>query len=154
MTDFEVLAVLNERQCAGLTLYGEARGCDDAGRRAVASVFVNRRATGRWGRTYKSVCLWPAQFSCWLIAGGAANHAEVMKQARNLLAPTPTVLPASLRACIVIADQALAGTLEDTTGRATHYLTEALYAMHPPTWALRMHQTVRIGGHLFFREAA
>lgn len=150
MTDQEVKSALNDRQVLGLTLYGEARGCDDAGRRAVASVIGNRLKTGRWGKTYRSVCLWPMQFSCWQPIGGAANYAVVMAQARNLLGPTPAVLPASLRACIAIADLAIAGKLEDSTAGATNYLTEILYANHPPTWALRMHQTVRIGGHLFF----
>lgn len=152
MTDAEVRAALNGRQAFGLTLYGEARGLKDAGRRAVASVIVNRRASGRWGQSWRSVCLWPAQFSCWLVAGGAANYAVVMAMARALLDPAPTVLPASLRSCLAIADLAMAGTLDDTTQGADHYLTETLYASHPPAWAIRMTPTVRVEGHLFFRE--
>lgn len=152
MTDTEVRAALNDLQALSLTLWGEARGCDDAGRRAVANVISNRLATGRWGASWRSVCLAPWQFSCWQSAGGAANYAAVMTMARLLLAPVPSVWPASLQACVALAEQALAGTLADTTRRATHYLTTALYATHPPTWALRMTQTVQIGPHLFFRE--
>jgi spore germination cell wall hydrolase CwlJ-like protein len=152
MTDLEVRAALNDLQAFGLTGYGEVRGESDAGRRAFVSVVVNRVKTGRWGHTFKSVCLWPAQFSCWLAIGGAANYACVMSVARVLVGPDPHILPASLKACLALADLAMAGKLEDTTGGATNYLTELLYANHPPTWALHMKQTARIGGHLFFRD--
>ena len=152
MTDLEVRMALSDRAAYGCTLYGEARGCDDAGRKAVASVIANRLRTGRWGHSWRSVCLWPAQFSCWLAMGGASNYACVMGAARVLVGPDPHILPASLMSCLAIADLAMAGKLEDSTNGATHYLTELLYANHPPTWALRMHQVAQVGGHLFFRE--
>ena len=151
MTDLEVRAALTERQAFGLTLYGEARGEDEAGRRAVASVIVNRRATGRWGKTFRSVCLWPAQFSCWLVIGGAANYACVMSAARALVGPDPHILPASLTACLALADRAMAGKIEDTTGGAQFYMTSELYRNAPPFWALKCEMTVEIGRHLFLR---
>jgi N-acetylmuramoyl-L-alanine amidase len=151
MTDAEVLAALNDRGCYALTVWAEARGCSDAGRRGVASVIHNRKVSGRWGQTYRSVCLWPWQFSCWKAEGGVANHAALMALARALLDPTPTVLPASFEACRVIADHAINGTLEDQTHGATHYLTESLYASRPPSWARTMDVMARIGGHVFLR---
>ena len=148
--DPAVKAALNDRQAFALTVYGEARGERQCGREAVAAVVRNRLRTGRWGKSYHSVCLWPAQFSCWWPNGGLANYAVVMAMARCLLDDVPTVLPASLRACIAIADKAMAETLEDPTGQATHYLTEALYSTHPPAWALRLTMTTKIGAHVFF----
>jgi len=151
MTDAEVRGAVNDRQCLSLTLFGEVRGEHEEGRRAVASVIANRLATGRWGKTWRSVCLWPWQFSCWQPQGGAVNYALVMLMARSLLDPEPSVLPAALRSCVALADLAIAGQLPDTTGGATHYLTTALYADHPPTWAKQLQQTVVIGRHVFFK---
>jgi spore germination cell wall hydrolase CwlJ-like protein len=151
MTDIEVRAALNDRQVFGLTLYGEARGEKDEGRRAVANVIHNRLLAGRWGKSYRSVCLWPWQFSCWRPVGGPANYAVVMAMGRALLDPAPTVLPASLRACVALADKAMAGELEDSTRGAIYYLTEALYATAPPTWSLKVTRTAQIGAHVFFK---
>ena len=155
VSDLATQKALNDRQAFGLTLYGEARGEPQTGRVAVAGVIQNRLADGRWGTNFRSVCLWPWQFSCWKPEGGSANYAVVMAMARALLeGGEDLVLPAALKSCLAIADQALAGTLADTTNGATHYLTELLYASHPPSWAVVMEQTARIGGHLFLRDRA
>ncbi len=50
-------------ETAARTLYGEARGEPEEGRRAVAHVFVNRYRDGRWGGSLGEVCQWPAQFA-------------------------------------------------------------------------------------------
>lgn len=54
-------------EVAGRTLAQEARGEPPEGQQAVAWVLKNRMATGRWGHSLSSVCLWRAQFSGWYI---------------------------------------------------------------------------------------
>ncbi len=56
---------MTERDVVALTLYGEVRGEPLEGQLAVASVLLNRKADGRWGQTFTSVCRAPWQFSCW-----------------------------------------------------------------------------------------
>lgn len=50
-----------------LTVYAEARGESYAGKIAVGSVILERVDHRKWdGQTIQEVCLWPAQFSCYL----------------------------------------------------------------------------------------
>lgn len=150
MTDEQIRAALSDRGVVGLTLYGEARSEPAIGRTAVASVIRNRLLSGRWGKSYRAVCLAPAQFSCWKPVGGPANYRVVMATARALVEESPT-LPASLRACLEIADKAIAGTLPDPTHGALYYLTGMLYRTAPPSWALKCEMTAEIGRHVFLK---
>lgn len=54
-------------QTAARTLWQECRGETDDGKLAVAWVLRNRLASGRWGQSLASVCLWRAQFSGWYV---------------------------------------------------------------------------------------
>jgi hypothetical protein len=48
------------------TIYGEARGENMLGKRAVAHVILNRvKANSWWGKTIAGVCRYKWQFSCW-----------------------------------------------------------------------------------------
>ena len=149
--DLAVRTALTDRAVLGLTVWGEARDQTTAGRIAVANVILHRRAARFWGPTISSVCLWPAQFSCWAAAGGAENYAAVMTEARALVQPAceESLLPASLRACLVIAEQAMTGVLPDLVPGATHYLTVALYETRPPRWVRALRETRRLGAHVF-----
>lgn len=117
------------------TIYGEARGEGTKGMQAVANVIMNRVKAGSWyGASVKDVCLKPYQFSCW--NENDANRAIIL-----------TATDAQLKQARAIAEQAIAGTLPDITGGATHYYADYINA---PKWAASMKKTTKIGHHIFF----
>lgn len=61
---------------AARTLCQEARGEPLDGQTAVAWVIKNRLASGRWGNSLASVCLWRAQFSGWYSPRGTPPTAD------------------------------------------------------------------------------
>lgn len=151
MTDAELLAKLSRRDVVGLTLWGEARGEEQLGRFAVASVIGNRVAARRrhWGLDHKAVCLAPHQFSCWT-KDPHGNHDTLMAAAHSLSNPKNHVGPV-MRDCLAIADELLAGRLPDVTNGSTHYLRDFLYRSEScPAWAKGKTPAAVINGHLFF----
>ena len=117
------------------TIYGEARGEGTKGMQAVANVVMNRVKAGSWyGASIKDVCLKPYQFSCW-----NANDVN-----RTIIV---NATDAQLKQARAIAEQAVAGTLPDITGGATHYYADTIAA---PYWTASMKQTTKIGHHIFF----
>lgn len=135
--------MLSEVEVLARTLYGEARGEELAGIEAVASVILNRVAFAKrrgrywWGNDVKSVCLKPAQFSCW-------NEADPNR--KKLLALSPR--DPAYRLCKRIAKRAVAGELADHTEGATHYHTYAV----DPFWARGHVPCAEIGNHLFYKN--
>ncbi len=135
--------MLSEVEVLARTLYGEARGEELAGIEAVASVILNRVAFAKrrgrywWGNDVKSVCLKPAQFSCW-------NEADPNR--KRLLALNPR--DPAYRLCKRIAKRAVAGELPDQTDGATHYHTHAV----DPFWARGHVPVAEIGNHLFYKN--
>lgn len=135
--------MLSEVEVLARTLYGEARGEELAGIEAVASVILNRVAFAKrrgrywWGNDVKSVCLKPAQFSCW-------NEADPNR--KKLLALNPR--DPAYRLCKRIAKRAVAGELPDQTDGATHYHTHAV----DPFWARGHVPVAEIGNHLFYKN--
>lgn len=126
------------------TLYGEARGEPVRGKEAVAAVVMNRvrraRAAGGtywWGGTVEEVCRRPWQFSCW--NAGDPNRTKITTVAADNKV---------FQTCQRIARRALAGTLADPTGGATHYHAKAA---NPP-WARGKAPSAEIGGHLFYSD--
>ncbi len=116
------------------TIYGEARGEGLRGMQAVANVVMNRVKAASWyGASVKDVCLKPYQFSCW--NENDPNRAKI-------LAATPVQLAQARN----IAEQAIAGTLPDITGGATHYHAKSVN----PYWAASMTKTATIGSHIFY----
>lgn len=136
---------LSEIDVLARTLYGEARGEELAGIEAVASVILNRVAVAQsqsrgrywWGHDIKSVCLKPAQFSCW-------NEADPNRKKLLVISPRDR----AYRLCKRIAKRAVAGDLADQTDGATHYHTHAV----DPYWARGHVPVAEIGGHLFYRD--
>ncbi|MBS8274846.1 cell wall hydrolase [Thalassospira tepidiphila] len=135
--------MLSEVEVLARTLYGEARGEELAGIEAVASVILNRVAFAKrrgrywWGNDVKSVCLKPAQFSCW-------NTKDPNR--KKLLALSPR--DPAYRLCKRIAKRAVAGELADHTEGATHYHTHAV----DPFWARGHVPVAEIGNHLFYKN--
>jgi spore germination cell wall hydrolase CwlJ-like protein len=134
---------LTEVEVLARTLYGEARGEELRGIEAVASVILNRVAFAKrrgrywWGNDIKSVCLKPAQFSCW-------NEADPNRKKLLTLSPRDP----AYRLCKRIAKRAVAGELPDQTDGATHYHTHAV----DPFWARGHVPVAEIGNHLFYKN--
>jgi spore germination cell wall hydrolase CwlJ-like protein len=125
------------------TIWGEARGEQVRGKEAVAAVVMNRarRAKERggywWGSTPVEVCRKPWQFSCWNDAD--PNRAKIEAVGRD---------DRNFQSCLRIARRALAGTLKDPTGGATHYHAKDA----TPPWAKGRKPSAGIGNHRFYND--
>lgn len=155
MTAKEVIARLDDGLAFRLTLWGEARGEPVWGRIAVGCVIRNRVVDGRWGTSYRAVCLARKQFSCWNI-GTDANHKKVIAIAEALLnggaPPWSPIEEAIYYETAYVVEGIIAGQLRDCVSRATHYY--APDAMIPrnsvPVWAQGKTPILRLGRHRFF----
>jgi hypothetical protein len=173
MNDTEVLAALDDPQTLALTAWAEARAIVLLLNRlgqvashspieeliAVMVVVRNRmtrdvrRVAGGFlhphgGLSYKSICLAPAQFSCWT-PGSGPNHDALMTVARLVTGSDATVagvrvtpsinLDAEVRECLYLAKGVIGGDLRDRTNGATSYWAPA--SMQPvgrvPDWAIK-----------------
>ncbi len=138
---------MTDRDWIALTLWGEARGENTAGRLAVASVLTNRAKSGRWGETYEAVVTAPKQFSCWNPTD--PNRAELDEWMADLAASRP-VSDTILLECYWIADGVLQGVLTPQVGHAMWYYAGSLAA--PPKWALTAEFVRQVGQHRFFQN--
>jgi len=126
------------------TIWGEARGEGKAGMEAVASVIMNRVKKPRWwGRDVQSICLKPSQFSCWLKDDPSckANYEKMI---------SVTDIDPQYAQALVIAERAVAKTLRDPTGGATHYHASTMEKY--PAWSKKYKKTIHIGNHIFYKE--
>lgn len=125
------------------TLWGEARGEGVAGMEAVACVILNRVAFAQmrggywWGTNIISVCQKPYQFSCWNRSDPNYRRVQAVTEKSDIHFAT----------AVRIARRAIAGTLEDPTGAATHYHTRDIL----PDWARGQEPSAVIGRHMFYR---
>jgi N-acetylmuramoyl-L-alanine amidase len=133
-----------DRDVLARTLWGEARGESLAGQIAVAWTIRNRVNDGKakswWGEGYAGVCQKPYQFSCW-------NRNDPNYAYLNGVKQIPFRELAQVR---IAGDQVIDGKMPDPTGGATHYYAIAM--KNPPAWASRAKQTLKIGGHVFFKD--
>lgn len=138
-----------------LTIHGEARGCTQEGRTAIAHTILNRcRLHSWWGKnvspypdhSISAVCLKPWQFSCWnaddpnstLLTNLRAKYREAIQDK-------------SCRASLKALIDALDGFVFDHTQGSTHYLTTALHnSTKAPAWSSRG-DYIEIGAHRFFK---
>src|SRR2546425_201572 len=138
---------LTDHHALALTLYGESRGGPVEGRISVACVIRNRFHTGRWGETYRGVCLAPWQFSCWSVEGGKQNY-EAVQSIANKLVNNETPEDHVLRECLWIAHGMIGEWIQDTVRAATHYHAAT---MNPkPYWAVGHEPACEVCGHLFY----
>jgi spore germination cell wall hydrolase CwlJ-like protein len=133
-----------DRDMLARTLWGEARGESLAGQIAVAWTIRNRVNDGKlrswWGEGYAGVCLAPHQFSCW--NKNDPNFAY-LSGARQI--PFRELVQAR-----IAADQVIDGKVPDPTGGATHYYAIAMKTA--PAWAAKAKLTLKLGGHVFFKD--
>lgn len=139
---------MDDIEALTLTVWGESRGEDIAGKIAVAMVVRNRlRQHYRGAKTYVDVCLAHLQFSAW------SQEVTAMQKEQELLTGDPQlkhVNDPTLRICWEVARATIAGTLADNTGNANHYFSVIIT---PPTWAQQQFCTAEIGKHRFYNIA-
>jgi spore germination cell wall hydrolase CwlJ-like protein len=125
---------------AALTVWGEARGEPDAGKRAVAWVIRNRAASpGWWGADVESVCRKPGQFSCW-------NEGDPNRDGIERLADRDPVYLCCLE---IVREVMAADPVRDPTRGASHYHARGI---EPPFWAIGHEPSAAIGNHLFYND--
>lgn len=133
-----------DRDVLARTLWGEARGETSAGQVAVAWTVRNRVFDGKdkswWGEGYADVCQKPYQFSCWNKTDPNYEFLIGLKQ----------ISFRELARARIVADQVIDGKTPDPTGGATHYYAIAM--PRAPAWAAKAKQTLKLGGHVFFKD--
>ena len=123
------------------TIYGEARGEDDYGKRLVGYVMLNRwRTKYRGCRSIKEVCHDPYQFSCW----------NAKDPNRQKLIDTD-YMNRVLMLCLLTAGQCVIDT-NPLTATTRHYYAKSM--PRPPFWARGHTPIVEHGRHLFFEGIA
>jgi len=123
---------------AARTVWGEARGEGSAGMAAVAWVIRNRaQAPGWWGRTIKTVCLKPWQFSCWNANDPNASKCRAVTHDNR-----------EFRAAVDLCAAVFRGELPDPTAGADSYYDDSI---RPPVWAVGKKPCARIGHLIFYR---
>lgn len=140
---------------AALTIHGEARGCTQEGRTAIAHCILNRaKAKAWWGKmvpghpdnSLAAICLKPQQFSCWNSNDPNSQMLETLQNDYRV-----AIQQKSCRAALKALIDALDGYATDQTGGATHYLTSSLHkSARCPNWAKGNNNFIEIGAHRFF----
>ena len=134
----------NDIDIMARTLWAEARGEGDLGIRAVACVIMNRFREKKWysflngTHTIAGVCQKPAQFSCW-------NKSDPNRSKLLTINESDLIF----RECMIIAETAMDGKLEDITFGANHYFASWI---SKPKWADKMQFCITIGQHNFYKE--
>jgi spore germination cell wall hydrolase CwlJ-like protein len=114
------------------------RGEPSEGQNAVAHVLKNRLASGRWGKSLASVCLWRGQFSGWYVPSDPN-----FSYACGLRDDDPTLLK-MWKVMQKAMDEAA-----DPTGGATHYVN--LSVVRPP-WIVGATHCGKFGHHDFYKD--
>lgn len=123
---------------AARTLCQEARGEPIEGQTAVAWVIKNRLATGRWGHSLASVCLWRAQFSGWYVPTDP-NFAYACALPDN--DPTLSHMQSVM--------QTVLDSATDPTNGATHYFAVSI---PEPPWAAGATFCGQFGHQRFYKN--
>lgn len=121
--DTDSLSVL---QVLARTAWGEARGLLKPGMQATINTVQNRFKSRIlwWGHDFRSICLAPLQYDCWLPAD--PNRAKLLAVTES----DPQFICA-----LDIAQRAIDGTLEDLTSGSDSYFDTRLPRDLWPKWA-------------------
>lgn len=121
------------------TVWGEARGENEAGKKAVICTVLNRFKSGRWyaGKTIAETCKKPWQYSCW--NKGDPNLVKMQTLGYVELKPYIELIK-------TVEEEG------DITHGATHYYNPT--ACLKPKWAIGSQPCYVCGSHLFFRGVA
>jgi len=137
------MILLSELDIAARTIWGESRGEDYIGRRAVAHVLYNRWKTlvGQFRKddTVATSCLRHVQFSVWNI--GDPNFKKLYQVDYSDI---------ELRKCLQIMLEVVNEDANDITEGAKHYYSKSMSV--PPNWAVGHTPSYETSGHLFFND--
>lgn len=136
---------LSDVDWLALTLWAESRSEPIEGQIAVANVIRNRVQSGRWGRSYETVCLAPWQFSCWIPEGGKANY-DALQLLKRSVELGGDVQDRKLKTCYWIAAGCLGGEMPENTSGSQHYHTTTVV----PKWSIGHVPVHRYGSHVFY----
>ena len=125
---------------AARTLCQEVRGEPLVGQQAVAYVIKNRLASGRWGNSLATVCLWPYQFSGW-----RGPQDPNFTYACRL--PDDDLTLGHMRSVLQVA---LDSSVDPTDG-ATHYYNQSI-VVQPPAWVNGATHVGRFGNQDFYKN--
>jgi N-acetylmuramoyl-L-alanine amidase len=130
---------IDDQDILARTIWGEARGEGATGMHAVANVITNRVNNPKWwGNSFRSVCLYPYQFSCW--NKNDPNRAKIL---------AVTNYDVNYFDAVNIATAAINGNLSDITNGALNYYAKG---SPMPVWAENATPCAEIGNHIFFGE--
>lgn len=125
-------------EVAARTLAQEVRGEPPEGQSAVAHVLKNRLASGRWGHSLASVCLWRGQFSGWYVPSDPNfAYACGLQDSDPILVKMRGVMQAALDAPA------------DPTRGATHYVNLSVVT---PAWVQGATVCGKFGHHTFYKD--
>lgn len=121
------------------TMWGEARGEDNEGMKAVCCAIINRFNSKKWfaGKTIAETCLKPWQFSCWNPTD--PNRLKMLK-----------LTYIELKRELDLIKEVTGGVYNDITSGATHYYAPKACPM--PKWAKGKVPCYVHGNHLFFKD--
>jgi spore germination cell wall hydrolase CwlJ-like protein len=127
----------NDLTVLAQTMWGEARGEIEEGKKAIANVVFNRFNAKKWfsGDTISKTCQFPWQFSCW--NKDDPNREKMLKLSYMQLKPYFELIKESM-------DEG------DNTNGATHYYAPKV--VKAPKWSIGKKPCAEIGNHLFFKE--
>lgn len=130
-------------------MYGEARGEILEGQVGVGCCLRNRFSTNPAKYiNYHSVCLEPAQFTCWNEAD--PNRSVLDDLARKIVNGIPISDPIA-RQCIFLARGIVDWLVKDNIQNNRYYMrTDLLNSSDCPKWANSARRKVVIGHHTFF----
>lgn len=119
------------------TIYGEARGETNDGKRAVGLVILNRYRSNKWfsADTIAETCQKPWQFSCW--NKNDPNYAKITNATEAVLIPYWK-----------LAESLINNEFADITNGATHYHTKNCH----PAWSKGKLPCAIIGNHVFYNN--
>ena len=127
------------------TLWGEARGESDAGKKAVASVLWNR--AGQKAENLPKVALRKRQFSCWNSVSMNDKKPENYSYVIPNAVRKNSIDEKAWQACLDIAAQLIKGTFKSTVGDANAYYVSSM--SNPPSWDADLTGTQNVGSHKF-----
>jgi len=126
-----------------LTIYAEARGEIRQGKVAVGSVILERVDHRDWdGTTIKEVCLWPAQFSCFLPKDPNRHMLKNIADTWDVEITKNNVL----QECFEIAQGLISGKLERDPKALDYFNPKVCH----PDWAESKKMVAQIGNHNFY----
>lgn len=137
MTTNWIPSTFHDLEVLARTIFGEAGGEPEEGKRAVGHVVLNRFRSEKWfsAGTIAGVCQKKAQFSCWTPADPVYH--------KMLNAGLPALGPAFDAAYSV-----LHGSSTDPTDGSTHYYAVSI---QEPVWARGHTPVIQIGHHKFYK---